>query len=39
MEYREVAHTLGYEEYRVCRCPNDSDYFVEALLELYAKMR
>ncbi|HUH42259.1 MAG TPA: ferrochelatase [Sulfurimonas sp.] len=39
IEYREVAHTLGYEEYRVCRCPNDSDYFVEALLELYAKMR
>lgn len=39
IEYREVAHELGYEEYRVCRCPNDSDYFVEALVELYAKMR
>lgn len=39
IEYREVAHELGYKEYRVCRCPNDSDYFVEALVELYAKMR
>ena len=39
IEYREVSHELGYEEYRVCRCPNDSDYFVEALVELYAKMR
>ncbi len=39
IEYREVAHEIGYKEYRVCRCPNDSDYFVEALVELYAKMR
>lgn len=39
IEYREVAHELGYKDYRVCRCPNDSDYFVEALVELYAKMR
>ena len=39
IEYREVAHELGFEDYRVCRCPNDSDYFVEALVELYAKMR
>ncbi|MDK9694031.1 MAG: ferrochelatase [Sulfurimonas sp.] len=39
IEYREAAHELGFKEYRVCRCPNDSDYFVEALVELYAKMR
>lgn len=39
IEYREIAHELGFEDYRVCRCPNDSDYFVEALVELYAKMR
>jgi ferrochelatase len=39
IEYREAAHELGFKEYRVCRYPNDSDYFVEALVELYAKMR
>ncbi len=39
IEYREAAHKLGFKEYRVCRCPNDNDYFVEALVELYAKMR
>ncbi|MDQ1268234.1 MAG: protoporphyrin/coproporphyrin ferrochelatase [Campylobacterota bacterium] len=39
IEYREAAHELGFKEYRVCRCPNDSDFFVEALVELYAKMR
>jgi ferrochelatase len=39
IEYREVAHEMGYEEYRVCRCPNDSEYFVEALVDIYAKMR
>lgn len=39
IEYREIARELGFEDYRVCRCPNDSDFFVEALVELYAKMR
>lgn len=39
IEYREVAHELGFEHYRVCRCPNDSEFFVEALLEMYEKMR
>lgn len=39
MEYREVAHELGFTDYRVCRCPNDSDFFVDALLELYEKMQ
>ncbi len=39
IEYREVARELGFEDYRICRCPNDSDFFVEALVELYAKMR
>lgn len=39
IEYKEVAHNLHFEEYRVCKCPNDSDYFVEALYELYEKMR
>ncbi len=39
IEYREVARELGFEDYRVCRCPNDSEFFVEALAEIYAKMR
>lgn len=39
IEYREVARELGFEDYRVCRCPNDSELFVEALAEIYAKMR
>lgn len=39
IEYREVAHELGFKDYRVCRCPNDSELFVDALAEIYAKMR
>ncbi|MBN2894895.1 MAG: ferrochelatase [Campylobacterales bacterium] len=39
VEYAEVAHELGYESYRVSRCPNDHPLFVESLLELYEKMR
>lgn len=39
MEYREVAEELGFKEYRVCRCPNDSDLFVDALCEIYEKMK
>ena|SRR3989338_1613351 len=39
IEYAEVAHELGYDEYRVCRCPNDHPLFVQTLKELYEKMR
>ncbi|MFA6137158.1 MAG: ferrochelatase [Sulfurimonas sp.] len=39
MEYREIAHELGFRDYRVCKCPNDSDFFVDALVELYEKMQ
>lgn len=39
IEYREVARELGFEDYRVCRCPNESELFVDALVEIYAKMR
>ena len=38
VEYREIAQEYGFKEYRVCKCPNDSDYFVEALYEIYTKM-
>ena len=39
IEYREVADELGFKDYRVCECPNESDLFVDALVELYEKMR
>lgn len=39
IEYAEVAHELGYEAYRVCRCPNNHPLFVQTLKELYEKMR
>jgi ferrochelatase len=39
IEYREIAEELGFKEYRVCRCPNDSDLFVDSLCEIYEKMK
>ena len=39
VEYREIAEELGFKEYRVARCSNDSDLFVEALREIYEKMK
>ena len=39
IEYREIAEGLGFKEYRVCRCPNDSELFVDALCEIYEKMK
>lgn len=39
IEYREIAEDMGFKEYRVCRCPNDSDLFVDALQEIYEKMK
>lgn len=39
IEYAEVAHELGFEQYRVCRCPNDHPLFVRVLAELYRKMQ
>ena len=39
IEYREIAEKLGFKEYRVVRCPNDSDLFVDALQEIYEKMQ
>jgi len=39
IEYREIAEDMGFKDYRVCRCPNDSDLFVDALEEIYQKMK
>ena len=38
IEYREIADKLGFKDYRVCRCPNDSELFVDTLCEIYEKM-
>jgi len=34
IEYKEVAHELGFERYIVAKCPNDADEFVACLKEL-----
>jgi ferrochelatase len=39
IEYREIAEDMGFKDYRVCRCPNDSDLIVDALQEIYEKMK
>ena len=39
IEYREIAQELGFKEYRVVRCSNDSELFVDALCEIYEKMK
>jgi len=39
IEYREIAEEMGFKEYRVCRCVNDSPKFVDALLEIFQKMK
>ena len=39
IEYREIAQELGFKDYRVCRCPNDSELFIDTLEEIYNKMK
>jgi ferrochelatase len=34
IEYREIAEHFGIQEYRVCKCVNDNDIFVDAVLEM-----
>lgn len=34
IEYEEIAKELGVKEYRVCRCLNDDDGFIETIEEL-----
>jgi ferrochelatase len=31
IEYKEIAESFGIKDYRVCRCVNDSDLFIEAI--------
>jgi ferrochelatase len=39
IEYKEIADELGFKKYKVAPCVNDHPYFVEALVELYNKMK
>jgi len=39
IEYAEVAKELGINDYRVSRCPNDHPKFIDALQELYKKLK
>ncbi len=39
IEYREIAQEFGIKDYRVCRCPNDSELFIDTLEEIYQKMK
>lgn len=34
IEYREIAENIGVEEFKVCKCLNDSDEFVEAIADI-----
>ena len=37
IEYRELAEKLGISDYRVCKCVNDNDTFIEAIEDILAK--
>ena len=39
IEYKEIADELGFKKYKVAPCVNDHPYFIEALVELYNKMK
>ncbi len=34
MEYKELADKLGFDDYLVAKCPNDSDKFIDVIKEL-----
>lgn len=34
IEYKEVAQELGIKDYKVCKCVNDSDTFIQAIKEM-----
>ena len=34
IEYQEIAHNLGFEEYLVASCPNADTKFIEAIKEI-----
>lgn len=34
IEYREIAEEIGINEFKVCKCVNDSDMFIEAIKDI-----
>jgi len=34
IEYKEIAEEIGINEYKVCKCVNDSDEFIEAIKDI-----
>lgn len=39
IEYAKIAKELGFSEYRVAKCPNDDELFVQALYEIFLEMK
>lgn len=39
VEYADIARELGYEDYRVAKCPNDHKLFVDSLYDIYLEMK
>ncbi len=39
IEYKEIAQEVGFTNYKVCRCVNDHPLFIQALSEIYNKMK
>ncbi len=39
VEYREVAEELGYESYKVAKAPNDNPEFINALDNIYRRIK
>ena len=39
IEYKEIADELGFKKYKVASCVNDHPFFINALVELYEKMK
>ena len=31
IEYREISHEIGINNYKVCKCVNDNDTFIEVI--------
>lgn len=38
IEYRSKARSIGYEQYRVAKAPNEHPYFIETLADLYHQL-
>ncbi|BAF69848.1 ferrochelatase [Nitratiruptor sp. SB155-2] len=38
IEYAQIAQKIGVKKYKVARCPNESDRFVDALVDIYQRM-